>query len=91
MPKEKDPEEDKNPVVRTHHGVQIRRVNRLHMHFNEYEYMKLINTWAAMDKKISISQIIALQGMPCQLCGHSNVCIPKGVLSVNKDKTEHGE
>jgi hypothetical protein len=76
--------DDKNPVVRIHHGVEVHKVNRLHLHFNEFEYMKLLNIWEASGKKISLTQILALQGGPCQVCGHANVCIPKGVLDSKK-------
>lgn len=76
--------EDKNPVVRIHHGVEVRRANRINIHFNEYEFVKLLDVWDAAGRKLSLTQILALQGMACQKCGHANVCIPKGALDSKK-------
>jgi hypothetical protein len=78
-----------NPVLYIHCGVEIRKINKLTIDLGEMEMVRLVNAQVASGNVLSRAQILALQGRPCQNCGHENVCIPiqKNILSINKQNS----
>lgn len=77
---------DGNPVLYNHKGVEIRKVNRLRIDIGEMEMVRLVNAQEASGWILSKSQILAIQGRPCQSCGNENSCVPvpRGILSTTK-------
>lgn len=75
-----------NPVLYQHKGIDVRKVNSLRVDVGEMEMIRLINAQEASGWLLSKSQILAMQGRPCQNCGNENSCVPvpKGILSTNK-------
>jgi len=80
---------DGNPVLYKHEGVEVRKVNSLRVDIGEMEMVRLINAQKASGWLLSKSQILAMQGRPCQACGNENSCVPvpKGILSTSKQST----
>jgi hypothetical protein len=62
-----------NPVLKTVHGVKIRRYNYPQVMFNEEAFEKLIEQ--SHDTGLSIPKIIAHKSLPCQKCGCDNITI----------------
>lgn len=87
-----------NPILYLHCGIEIRKINKVIIDLSEMEMVRLVNAQVASGNILSRSQIIAMQGRPCQNCGHDNICIPvnKNILSINKQssgpriKTQNG-
>lgn len=76
MTEDKD---DKNPVIDTIHGIQIRESNTICLRVAGDMYRDLIEQ--SYRTSLSITKIIILRNEPCQSCGCDNV-----TLSLKKQK-----
>lgn len=72
------PKAASNPVLKTVHGVKIRRYNYPAILFNEDAFTQLVEQ--AHDTGLSIPVLIALKSQPCQKCKCDNV-----TLTIAKD------
>lgn len=78
----------KNPIINYVGGVPIRKRNQLSISVGEMQMRRLVEV--SIDTGLSIPQIIAMQGMPCQKCGNDNIVIEKGILSAEPKKKKSG-
>lgn len=62
-----------NPVLKTVHGVDVRRYNYVSIQFSEEDYIELIKM--AKETGLSIPKIIAFRSQPCQQCGCDSITI----------------
>lgn len=72
------PNPKSNPVLKTVHGVKVRKYNYPSVLYNEDAYIELINQ--AHETGLSIPVLIALKSQPCQICKCDNV-----TLTIAKD------
>lgn len=80
---------EKNPVIYTLHGIDVRKENKITIRFGEEEYKRLINIHEETGKVLSIPKIIALLSRSCEKCGHDsiNISVKKNVLSLTRSFT----
>lgn len=82
-------ETESNPVMEIFEGIKIRQRNPVYLNLDQNEMKRLVSAQVLTGNTLSFPQILAAQGAPCQMCGHSNVClpIPKGILSNKKQSS----
>lgn len=78
--------QDKNPVIKTVHGVPIRENNTICIRLNASAYEDLIEQ--SHKTSISMTKILVLRQEPCQQCGCDNVTL---ILKKNKYSYRIGE